>query len=1077
MSSNKAHLVVSWVPLLSGALDECLDASDESCQGGIAAVAAYLRYYSKGEPAMTLPFLDKESPFVQMHPLGWSVNRLVYQHIMGYSVFAAPPSLLLQNKVDMNISNQDLSVLQSKEMPLLLTNAMVPPSNSWYPFAVPVFFDETTGIALLSVVLEADPMNIPQKESVAGVLNYVARLNAESGCSGNSDYKNLYDVYANSTKQDAEKCWVPVVVYADITDNFILFLDSIVVHENPPALVVYIDGVVPTYEKPRLRNGVWVSSHDLGADSYLHHALTFSSERKLQNVTIIRKSLSALDATLKDNQYAADIAALRRQADEAFANDPVVGKSTEMPFTRLDDIRRCQAGECEIGNLFTDAALWWADADISFSSSGGLRGPGWPAGKVKVSDIWQALPFSNSICTGNMSGVSMFKLFNYSINAATFEGENTNNGDRLLQVAGMRVTYNTEMVGSRLVAMDVLDMAKQVYHPVQRLKLYKFVTDSWLCGGFSPYPTLLVDSLVLPGENPGVTLDGIVYQNVVSDYLKQLSEPYVVAIEGRLVNDTSATHSLNLIQNPDNCPIDTYWRDDVLTCVSCPNIASATFLREKIDFESEKGFGSTASGSIVLVNSQIYSVGVVPISQPSWLVFSRVELKSSGSNVTLERGVATALQSGDRMTLFVDVSSANLEVGTAQSTVSFDIIDDNYPGCTGQEATFEAVVRVIPQKDLNQLGSIRFVGIALSLVAVSASAFIICWVVWNRSQRIVMTLQPAFLVAISAGVFILASSMIPLSVDDEIASSRGCDIACVASPWLMSMGFTVAMSALFSKLWRINKLFRSSIRRMQVREKDVVGPFAVLFTMNFIFLLVWTIADPLRFVRHEVSGAPWSTFGVCRSSDDGHGLVAIFMVVLVSAVNITAFLVACFQAYQARNISDEFSESKNLGIALLSWFQILLVGLPVLFLINRDNNKARYFLQVILVFAVCMAMLLPIFVPIIFQTRQARNPAPPERTSTYTMRQVGQTRVSGLDFRVSNSKRTSNELAMLPYLDHNTNTMREDDPQQNDYLKDTSTASTAGMEQSKSLQLAAMQRLPEDVLAVTSLNDGEPPHC
>lgn len=41
------------------------------------------------------------------------------------------------------------------------------------------------------------------------------------------------------------------------------------------------------------------------------------------------------------------------------------------------------------------------------------------------------------------------------------------------------------------------------------------------------------------------------------------------------------------------------------------------------------------------------------------------------------------------------------------------------------------------------------------------------------------------------------------------------------------------------------------------------------------------------------------------------------------------------QAYKARHISMEFSESKYLAIAVGSWFEVVLVGIPLLALVNR----------------------------------------------------------------------------------------------------------------------------------------------
>jgi hypothetical protein len=149
-----------------------------------------------------------------------------------------------------------------------------------------------------------------------------------------------------------------------------------------------------------------------------------------------------------------------------------------------------------------------------------------------------------------------------------------------------------------------------------------------------------------------------------------------------------------------------------------------------------------------------------------------------------------------------------------------------------------------------------------------------------------------------------------------------------------------------------------------------LAPFVVLFTLNLGLLLGWTIADPLSWERFEVEGQAWNTYGKCVG-----GTVSLIMLCLLGAVNFGALRMACSQAYLARNISDEFSESKYTGIAIYGWFQILVVGVPILFLIGYDNPAARYFLQVILICIISMSMLLILFVPAFFNyNKQKRNP-------------------------------------------------------------------------------------------------------
>ena len=141
--------------------------------------------------------------------------------------------------------------------------------------------------------------------------------------------------------------------------------------------------------------------------------------------------------------------------------------------------------------------------------------------------------------------------------------------------------------------------------------------------------------------------------------------------------------------------------------------------------------------------------------------------------------------------------------------------------------------------------------------------------------------------------------------------------------------------------------------------------FAMLL-LNFVVLLVWSLLEPLQWQRFEVDDEAWNTYGICVGPNQ-----SIYYAVL-GLLNVGALILALIQAWQARNISDEYSETKSVGFALYSWLQLLLVGVPVLLLIDRHNAKARYFLLVALIFLVCMSMLLILFIPLLNQIRRAQ---------------------------------------------------------------------------------------------------------
>eukprot|EP00985_Skeletonema_marinoi_P011705 scaffold5563_cov144-Skeletonema_marinoi.AAC.1 len=733
-----------------------------------------------------------------------------------------------------------------------------------------------------------------------------------------------------------------------------------------PAMIIDIEGNVKEYEEPTLIEEIWVASLEMNSRTYFQHKLEMSYDTtyglQLDNVELISAPLSPLPDEMKDEIYRQEIDMLRKAADEAMTNNPIIGYSDEMPFARdLTSYRPCKSGECLIGNLFTDAARWYAKADVAFITSGGVRGPGWQAGDVHVSNVWESLPFPNLLCTGKINGVHLFQLLNYSMSVATFEGENTDDGGRLLQLSGLKVTYNTELSPSRIISIDVLDRESGEFKPIDRLQIYEFATDSYLCGGYKPFPGLLGrDNLVVAGEQPGTIIEKL-YQEILADFLDattSLDSPYNTTIKNRLVNDTAATEVLNLVQTEKSCVPGEYWEAAIQTCLPCAVNFDVSFSKELIEFEAtDRGRVET----ITLTNNEEFDVAIIPKILPDWLVLDSAQSAYAGSDTPTTLGAGESLD----FSMSMSIIPSELEEGTVYVTIAFGVLDGgDYHGCVGSDAGFYITMRVLPTEQLNQLGQIRAAGFTLfgiiAMTSVSCAGFVIC----HKQHQVVRALQPIFLLCICCGALLMGSAIVPLSIDDKIASQSGCDISCMALPWLLSLGFSVAISALFAKLWRINRIILASVtmRRVKVRVQDVAMPLVVLLVVNITVLLCWTLIDPLVYKRFEIDGASWNTYGRCVGSSN----VSNTFLIILSVLNLVMLFLALFQAWKARKISDEFSETKIVGGALL------IVGVPVALLISEDDTTARYFLFVALIFLVSMSMLLIIFVPLIVQTKRAQ---------------------------------------------------------------------------------------------------------
>ena len=276
--------------------------------------------------------------------------------------------------------------------------------------------------------------------------------------------------------------------------------------------------------------------------------------------------------------------------------------------------------------------------------------------------------------------------------------------------------------------------------------------------------------------------------------------------------------------------------------------------------------------------------------------------------------------------------------------------------------------------DQNYLGNLTIFGyILFAIMTTSAWAFI-GWNLCYAKTRIVKAAQPIFLVLLAIGVLLMGAAIIPLSIDDQKYSLQANDIACNATPWLFSVGFTIAFSALFSKLYRIRVIVQSSqqFSRVTVTARDVMIPFLVLLALNLIVLICWAILDPLHYERKDNQGTdPWqrviSAYGSCYSSTDSQLYLG-----LLTAINLCALAFANIQAYRARHIRTEFSESKYIGYSLVIMTEAVLIGVPIILLL-QDRPQVRYVVRVMLIFVIGMSTLCCIFLPKVFKPKYQRN--------------------------------------------------------------------------------------------------------
>jgi len=258
------------------------------------------------------------------------------------------------------------------------------------------------------------------------------------------------------------------------------------------------------------------------------------------------------------------------------------------------------------------------------------------------------------------------------------------------------------------------------------------------------------------------------------------------------------------------------------------------------------------------------------------------------------------------------------------------------------------------------------IGLSFCAISILTSIGWALWVIQGRNTNAVKISQPFFLLQLCLGCLVLASAIIPMSLQEPIPQ-QGLDIACMSIPWLVFCGYSVSFSALVAKMWRINKIFDGGERfqRVRVTISGASWPLVVLLTLNVILLTIWTVTAPLVWVRIPAEdsvdrfGRPRDSYGRCRSENPAASKILVSLVVLVNSAGL---IFTNYQGFKTRRLPTDFNEAFYLAIANACILEVLVLGIPILVLAD-DSPPASFIVKALMTTVLCMSILLPLFIP------------------------------------------------------------------------------------------------------------------
>lgn len=225
------------------------------------------------------------------------------------------------------------------------------------------------------------------------------------------------------------------------------------------------------------------------------------------------------------------------------ANRVIGSVARALPNTRVDRACNMPAGE-----LIADAMLEAAKADIAFMNGGGVRSPGFPAGRVTYAQAFTVQPFGNSLVTLTLTAQQLRDALEEQF--AGCRGQSPTTTRIMLPSAGFKYTWDaTRACGERIRSATLTSSAGTGMIVVDGVvadaaRTYRVTINSYMADGGDGYSTF-----ASAAERRGGAQD----IDALVGYLANFKEPRAPYVPGMRPED-AGTARIHRVGGGPGCP-------------------------------------------------------------------------------------------------------------------------------------------------------------------------------------------------------------------------------------------------------------------------------------------------------------------------------------------------------------------------------------------------------------------------------------------------------------------------------------------------------------------------------------------
>jgi hypothetical protein len=185
----------------------------------------------------------------------------------------------------------------------------------------------------------------------------------------------------------------------------------------------------------------------------------------------------------------------------------------------------------------------------------------------------------------------------------------------------------------------------------------------------------------------------------------------------------------------------------------------------------------------------------------------------------------------------------------------------------------------------------------------------------HRATSIIKSSSPIFL------QFMLLAGSLILSANFSLIQTTSA--ACLSLPFLLGVGFTLLLSSLSVKNYRIMAIFRSKNLKVQVISNLRLGCVVVVVCgLEIAFDLIWSIKSPLK--NQNMRYDDFRTYSTCG----GENATEFLIVALATKGLMLSYGV--FVAVSTRNVPSQFNEAIYIAYSLYNLLFTVLAVIPII---------------------------------------------------------------------------------------------------------------------------------------------------